>query len=209
MKVWRSVRICFGVAVMALSAACASSPPARPTPERFVASLAGHYSNAGQWAQMTESFRATAGVVPVDVRFAKVSPGVLGDALVYEEWRAADASKTVLRQRLWSVRPDGQGFRADRYELRNPARFAGAGSDAFIGLTNEDFRPLGAWCALTITFAAVDAWDARTAPGACRPDGREPANARITRAASGLLYAETKGDADPGAVATPFDLRRN
>jgi hypothetical protein len=189
-------------------AACASGPSGRPDPIAITQALAGGYDNSAQWAQMGEAFRASAGVSPVTVRFVLAKAPDLGPAVLYEEWRAADGDKRALRQRVWILRPDGNGVRADRFTLETPDRLLGAGGDAFLSLERSDLKPMGLGCTLSLTLTARDHWNAQTRPGACRPEGAEPVNTRITHMPTGVLYAETRGGDDPGAVSTPFDLRR-
>jgi hypothetical protein len=189
-------------------AGCASAPGGRADPAVIVDGLVGGYDNAAQWAQMGETFRASAGISPVSVRFVRAKAPTIGPAVIYEEWRSSDAQARPLRQRIWVLRPDAASVRAERFNLTQPARFFGAGGDAFLALTRADLAPMGVGCALTMALSDRQNWNAETRPGACRPEGQTPVNTRITRMPTGVLYAETRGGDDPATVAAPFDLRR-
>jgi hypothetical protein len=187
---------------------CASSAGGRADPTAIAQAMAGPYDNSAQWAQMGESFRASAGVSPVTVRFVFAKAPALGPAVIYEEWRAHDGDTRPLRQRVWIFRSDGAGVRVDRFGLSQPAQFVGAGGDAFFSITRDDLTPMGLGCGLALTITTPPYWTGQTRPKACRPDGEEPVNTRITSMPTGVLYAETRGDIDPDTVSTPFDLRR-
>lgn len=203
-RLW--ARVVAGCAFALAVSACATTRTGPSDAEAMAASLAGVYDNAVQWSQLPDSFRASAGLRAVEVRFVTVRPTQLKRVGVYEEWRSAEAGRPILNQRLWLFQPEGQAVRADRFEFTQPNRFIGAGADAFLSLTEADLTPLGPGCALRATLPQAQSWDASTTPRACRAQGSEPIETRVTKVPTGLLYAQSQSDSD--ARATPYDLRR-
>ncbi len=143
-------------------------PPPAPLPAQ---SLEGRWSNDEQMALWTGGRTPLAGggtawVDAKDAVFARVDAPLVGDEVIYLEWRGADGA--VSRQRLWSFRADASGRTVmDFFTFRDPAPFVGAAGrpGAFAALTPQDLVGYGEACALPVV-AVVGGWRA-SIPATC------------------------------------------
>jgi hypothetical protein len=217
------------IAVLALLAACASTPgaPARPDLARLSGGLVGAWDTARQYEQAPAALKrppvagdAYAWLDRQFATFARVDAPVIGAHVIYLEWRGGGPDGAISRQRIWSFRTDETGkVRMDFFTFKDPAPFAGkaAIAGAFATLKPEDLIGYGAACGLFVDATGPDTFDAKIDESQCQITARSGRKmgieARVTLMTTGLLYNEAGILADGGYAfkvpgGPPYEFRK-
>lgn len=196
---------------------CASAPPETPSRDpvaaAFASALVGRWDNAAQWDRAPEDLRRPpAAGHPYDwidhqsAAFYRVEAPLIGDQVIYLEWRSGGPEGPISRQRLWSFRIDEAGApRMDFFTFIEPTPYAGRGSDAdaFEAIQPSDLIGYGETCALVVTPSSASEFTAAI-PETCvitaRSGRRMRLDAVVTLAGRLLTYRE-QGVLDDGTVA--------
>lgn len=167
------------IAAASVLAACATPDVSGVALPPLVSSAAGDYDNSAQFAAADSSQRREPAVGhPYDwldeqhASFRWVAAPLLGEHVMYLEWRRANAAGAISRQRIWSFRRDANGaWRMDFFTLRDPQQYALQGTEAaFAALTTAQLIGYGDTCALEHTGEAGA--DVFRIPAACSIQAR-------------------------------------
>ena len=156
---------------LAVLAGCASHEPKVTEADltRLLTLLPGHYDNQAQ----AES-DAHNGVHPAHVAVLLVVTHVftprLGHYVYYAQETAADDSRRVLSQKMWSFQLDEKrGIVETLYEFVEPVRWRDGPKDLFTGVQLEDVQAEG--CQLLWKSKDDGGWAARHDPKICPDPG--------------------------------------
>ncbi|MEO1038464.1 MAG: CpcT/CpeT family chromophore lyase [Pseudomonadota bacterium] len=188
---------------LALLAACTAPPeipPAAETPDGASPALAeidivldqmsGAFDNAAQYAAADETLkRPPAPGHPYDwidqqtASFHTVEAPLIGDHVVYLEWRSGGPDGPISRQRIWSFNADKDGAITgmDFYTFQAPDPFAGLGAapGAFEALSLDDLIGYPEGCTLGVERPEARAWVFSLNPDTCQITARSGRVMRI------------------------------
>jgi hypothetical protein len=162
-------------------AGCATTPGAGSPPgalETRLSWLTGNWSNAAQYDAAPEALRREpAPGHPYDwldaqyAEFHRIDAPMLGDHVIYLEWRAGDSAGPISRQRIWVFHAGENGEPAgmDFYTLRDAPPYAGRGDEpgAFQSLSQGDLVGYPDGCTLAASQPAPDTVAFRVDPDDC------------------------------------------
>jgi hypothetical protein len=209
-----------------LLAGCASPPLAPDPAQPVLAALAGAWDNAAQYAQAPATLKVPPSVDGdwLDLQhavFHAVDAPLLGDRVLYLEWRRGDAGGAISRQRIWSFRTDAGGtLRMDFFAFVDGAPWAGRGAEpgAFATLAPAALRGYDAACALRFTLRADGGFEGRIGADECTltaASGRRMGiDAEVVLDAGGTLSYRESGRLADGVYAfrvppsQPYRFRR-
>jgi hypothetical protein len=203
-------------ALLSMFAVFAVSGAARgegPTVDRIVADLEGVWSNTAQYAAAPDALKVEPSVDGdwLDLQhaeFHRIEAPMIGERVLYLEWRRGAADGPISRQRLWSFRTDADGtVRMDFYAFIDGASFAGRGAEpgAFANLDASALRSYGPDCALRFDASPGGGWVGRITGDQCRivaASGRQMGiDATIQFGTDGVLSYQEAGRLDDGRYA--------
>lgn len=202
-----------GVSCLGL-AACASAPAPRDgSPADALAdALAGQWSNAAQYAAAPAALKVPASVDRdwMDLQhaaFHRVDAPLLGDTVLYLEWRTGAADGPVSRQRIWrfTTATDGSVQMAF-HAFVDAAPYAGRGdtAGAFTALDLAALRVYPEPCALRFVRDG-SSWQGAVSAAQCRitaASGRQMGiNAQVELRADGSVLYQESGELADGRFA--------
>ncbi len=206
------MRLVLLASLIATLSACANAPPESSTlsAELVANDLADVWSNRAQYAAADPTLKVPPAIDGEwldhqHARFTRVRAPALGDTVLYLEWRKADASGDISRQRIWSFHEREGELRMDFYAFIDGAPYAGKSHDpaAFASLDPTHLRGYGPACALR--FVPTDSgWRGEISASDCTliaASGRKMGiDARVERVGAALNYQES-GRLESGAYA--------
>lgn len=214
------------LSIAALLAGCVHAPPAADPAARVVRALAGDWDNRAQFDAAPAALKVPPSVDGdwLDLQHAAfhvVDAPLLGDHVLYLEWRRGDAGGAISRQRIWSFRnDDGGALRMDFFAFVDGAPWAGRGAEAgaFATLAPAALRGYDAACALRFTLRADGGFEGRIGADECTltaASGRRMGiDAEVVQDAGGTLSYRESGRLADGVYAfrvppsQPYRFRR-
>jgi hypothetical protein len=162
--------------LLLLGGCAATPPPATPDPAaRIVASLAGTWDNAAQYAAAPQALKVPPSVEGewLDLQhaaFFAVEAPAIGPRVLYLEWRSGGPDGPISRQRIWSFRDDADGTpRMDFFAFVDGAPWAGRGAEpgAFATLGRDALRGYDDRCALRFALSGARGFEGRIGADEC------------------------------------------
>ncbi len=189
-------------------AGCATTQSAADDRDALVASLAGTWANAAQFDAAPAALKVPPSVEGdwLDLQhalFAVVDAPLIGDRVLYLEWRSGGPEGPISRQRIWSFRNEpGDTIRMDFFAFMDGTPWAGRAAEAgaFTTLTTAALRGYGPACALRFV-SRPDGFLGQITADECTltaASGRSMGiDARVSLGADGVLeYSESGRLAD-------------